>query len=45
MVKFSCGLPVLAHEIGDAVWRKSNGPVIEAADASVDVSVGGKNHW
>jgi len=27
MVKFSGGLPVLAHEIGDAVWRKSNGPV------------------
>lgn len=38
MVKFSGGLPVVAHEIGDAVWRKSNGPVIEAADATVGVS-------
>jgi len=38
MVKFSGGLPVLAHEIGDAVWRKSNGPVIGVGDASVGIS-------
>jgi len=33
MVKFSGGLPVLAHEIGDAVWRLSVGPVIKAHEA------------
>ena len=33
MVKFTGGLPVLGHEIGDAVWRKADGPVITVGDA------------
>lgn len=33
MVKFSGGLPVLAHEIGDAVWRILTNRVVKAPDA------------
>jgi len=33
MVKFSGGLPVLAHEIGDAVWRVAAGGVIRPEEA------------
>lgn len=33
MAKFSGGLPVLAHEIGDAVWRIAAGRSIKAAEA------------
>ncbi len=33
MVNFSGGLPVLAHEIGDAVWRLTSGPRVRLADA------------
>ena len=29
LVRFTDGLPVLAHEIGDAVWRKAEGPKIQ----------------
>ena len=29
LVRFTGGLPVLAHEIGDAVWRTARGPAIE----------------
>ncbi|MFH0810199.1 MAG: ATP-binding protein [Pseudomonadota bacterium] len=28
LVRFTGGLPVLAHEIGDAVWREAQGPEI-----------------
>lgn len=34
LVEFSGGLPVLAHEIGDAVWRSAAGPTITAQDIS-----------
>ena len=33
MVRFAGGLPVLAHEIGDAVWRTSRPPRVTAEDA------------
>ncbi len=33
MVEFTGGLPVLAHEIGDGVWRTADRPVISAGDA------------
>ena len=33
MVKYTGGLPVLGHEIGDAVWRVANGPKITIMDA------------
>ena len=29
LVRFTGGLPVLAHEIGDAVWRRAKGPKIQ----------------
>lgn len=29
LAQFTGGLPVLAHEIGDAVWRTARGPTIE----------------
>lgn len=29
LVQYTGGLPVLAHEIGDAVWRSARGPEIE----------------
>ena len=29
LIQFTGGLPVLAHEIGDAVWRTARGPTIE----------------
>lgn len=37
MVKFSGGLPVLAHEIGDAVWRIASGQVVKAQEARAGV--------
>lgn len=37
MVGFSGGLPVLAHEIGDAVWRKANGPEVTSDEAMASV--------
>lgn len=33
MVEFSGGIPVLAHEIGDAVWRLAAGPKVRQAEA------------
>ncbi len=33
MTDLSGGLPVLAHEIGDAVWRVAEGPQVRLADA------------
>jgi AAA+ ATPase superfamily predicted ATPase len=33
MVKFTSGLPVIAHEIGDAVWRVAEEPVITSNNA------------
>ncbi len=33
LVKFSGGLPVLAHEIGDAVWRLTAGPQVRLSEA------------
>lgn len=32
LVEFTGGLPVLAHEIGDAVWRSATGPMITRLD-------------
>jgi len=32
LVEFTGGLPVLAHEIGDAVWRSATGPTITRLD-------------
>ncbi len=32
LVRFTGGLPVLAHEIGDAVWRTAEGPEIESKE-------------
>jgi len=32
LVRFTGGLPVLAHEIGDAVWRTARGPEIESRE-------------
>jgi hypothetical protein len=37
MVDFSGGLPVLAHEIGDAVWRMADGPLLTHDVAMVGV--------
>jgi AAA+ ATPase superfamily predicted ATPase len=34
MVRFSGGLPVLAHEIGDAVWRVAAGSPVKEHEAS-----------
>jgi AAA+ ATPase superfamily predicted ATPase len=41
MVQFTGGLPVIAHEIGDAVWRIAKGPLIsinEAVDGAVNAA-------
>lgn len=32
LVRFTGGLPVLAHEIGDAVWRTARGPTIDSRE-------------
>ncbi len=32
LVRFTGGLPVLAHEIGDAIWRTAEGPEIESKE-------------
>ena len=34
LARFTGGLPVLAHEIGDAVWRTARGPTIEKNEIS-----------
>lgn len=33
MVQFTGGLPVFAHEIGDAVWRRARKPIIDLDEA------------
>lgn len=37
MANFSGGLPVLAHEIGDAVWRVAAGPTVKGQEAFAGV--------
>ena len=32
LVRFTGGLPVLAHEIGDVVWRTAQGPAIDSKE-------------
>ena len=38
LVRFTGGLPVLAHEIGDAVWRTARGKTIEKNEISEGIS-------
>ena len=38
LVQFTGGLPVLAHEIGDAVWRTARGPTIEKNEVLKGIS-------
>ena len=38
LVRFTGGLPVLAHEIGDAVWRTARGPTIEKNEVLKGIS-------
>lgn len=33
LVEYTGGLPLLAHEIGDAVWRAADGPAIKNSEA------------
>ncbi len=42
MAVFSAGLPAVAHEIGDAVWRAADGQHITLGDAYVGIQVGVK---
>ena len=37
LVSYTGGLPVLAHEIGDAVWRVARGPRIKAGEVAVGI--------
>jgi AAA+ ATPase superfamily predicted ATPase len=37
MVKYTDGLPVIAHEIGDAVWRRAEAAVITDKDAKAGI--------
>jgi len=37
MTQFSGGLPVFAHEIGDAVWRRAVGPAVTEEEALMGV--------
>jgi hypothetical protein len=37
MVQYTGGLPVLAHEIGDAVWREASSPAITGGDVWVGI--------
>lgn len=39
LVDFSGGLPALAHEIGDAVWRSAAGPTITARELSRGIAL------
>ena len=39
LVRFTGGLPVLAHEIGDAVWRTAQSPNINAKEVSQGISI------
>ena len=39
LVRFTGGLPVLAHEIGDAVWRTAQSPNINAREVTQGISV------
>ncbi len=39
MVQFTGGLPVLAHEIGDAVWRSARAPEVTTADVAQGIIV------
>ena len=39
MVRFTGGLPVLAHEIGDAVWRIAEGPEISPPEIIKGINV------
>ena len=38
LVRYTGGLPVLAHEIGDAVWRAARTPEIRTADVSAGIA-------
>lgn len=38
LIQFTGGLPVLAHEIGDAVWRTARGPTIEKNEVLKGIS-------
>lgn len=38
LAQFTGGLPVLAHEIGDAVWRTARGPTIEKNEVVEGIS-------
>jgi Cdc6-like AAA superfamily ATPase len=38
MVRYAGGLPVLAHEIGDAVWRAAEAGVVTEHDARVGIA-------
>lgn len=38
LVRFTGGLPVLAHEIGDAVWRAARTPEIRTADVTSGIA-------
>ena len=38
LVRFTGGLPVLAHEIGDAVWRTARHPAIDSREVSMGIS-------
>ncbi|MCI0489722.1 MAG: ATP-binding protein [Blastocatellia bacterium] len=39
MIRFTGGLPVIAHEIGDAVWRIADGPVITNSEANAGIII------
>ena len=44
LARFTGGLPVLAHEIGDAVWRTARGPTIEKNEISEGISTAAEGH-
>ena len=39
LVRFAGGLPVLAHEIGDAVWRRAEGPKIQRREVLAGITL------
>ena len=39
LVRFTGGLPVLAHEIGDAVWRRAEGPKIRRREVLAGITL------
>ena len=39
LVRFTGGLPVLAHEVGDAVWRRAEGPKIQRREVIAGITL------